>query len=371
MNHKAQYEKDVAYIARIDNMLSKKVEFLAYFVALVACLAAHAMYFVLFSAYGIKEMAIFNVGSVTFYAMTIVLVRRVREKVNLVYAALAEIIIHGTFATVYVGLEPNFTMFLLMIIPIAFLMPNKRKYIPFVIMGISIVLYVLLDFFDESFTGLRYEFDNDTWAKVFFVINAVIGFFVLVYVTYIYTLTNLYQESKLRIQNEQLRVMASVDPLTKLYNRRAMVDELKRIAGESDQSGKSYVIGLGDIDNFKKVNDTYGHDYGDLVLSDVAKVISEGVSGKGVVARWGGEEFLFVIPEAALQDAVDVAEKILQEVRQHEFVKDGKSFRVTMTFGVSEGKGSDAIDASISAADALLYYGKYHGKDQVVFHRNH
>ena len=79
MNYKAQYEKDVAYIARIDNVLSKKVEFLAYFVALVACLAAHAMYFVLFSACGIKEMAIFNVGSVTFYAITIVLVRLLRS----------------------------------------------------------------------------------------------------------------------------------------------------------------------------------------------------------------------------------------------------------------------------------------------------
>ena len=103
MNQKTQYEKDVEYIAKIDQLLSKRVEFLAYFVALVACLAAHAMYCALFFAFGIKEMAIFNIGSVIFYTMTIILARRVKEKLNLVYCALAEIVIHATAATVFVG----------------------------------------------------------------------------------------------------------------------------------------------------------------------------------------------------------------------------------------------------------------------------
>ena len=366
MDHKTQYDRDLAYIARIDNMLSLKVEFLAYFVALVACLVAHVTYCALFAAYGIWEMAIFNVGSIVFYAMTIVLVRRVKEKINLVYGALAEIILHAAFATVFVGWQPNFAMFLLMIIPIAFLMPNKKKYVPFVIMGISIVLYVFLHFFDQSLEGLRRELDGEVWAVVFFVINATIGFFVLIYVTFIYTLTNLYQESKLRVQNEQLRVMASTDPLTKLNNRRAMGEELKRVASESERSGKSYVVGLGDVDNFKKVNDTYGHDCGDAVLEEIAKVIRENVPEKGAVARWGGEEFLFILPESSKREAVERAEKTLREVRQLEFKKDDGQFFVTMTFGVSEGKGQNEMEAAISLADQLLYYGKNHGKDQVV-----
>ncbi|MBP5281316.1 MAG: GGDEF domain-containing protein [Lachnospiraceae bacterium] len=366
MNQKTQYEKDVEYIAKIDQLLSKRVEFLAYFVALVACLAAHAMYCALFFAFGIKEMAIFNIGSVIFYTMTIILARRVKEKLNLVYCALAEIVIHATAATVFVGWQANFAMFLLMIIPIAFLMPNKNKSIPFVIMGSSVVLYVMLHLFDERFTYWRYELEDERFNLVFFAINAVIGVFVLIYVTYIYTLTNLYQESKLRVQNEQLKVMASVDPLTKLNNRRAMGEELKRIGVESDLSGMSYAVGLGDIDNFKKVNDTYGHDHGDAVLEKVARMFMEQLPEKSRIARWGGEEFLFVIPDSNVKEASQWAEKTLQAVRQYEFKKDGKSFSITMTIGVCEGKGAEAINGTITAADQLLYYGKNHGKDQVV-----
>ena len=366
MNQKTQYEKDVEYIAKIDQLLSKRVEFLAYFVALVACLAAHAMYCALFFAFGIKEMAIFNIGSVIFYTMTIILARRVKEKLNLVYCALAEIVIHATAATVFVGWQANFAMFLLMIIPIAFLMPNKNKSIPFVIMGSSVVLYVMLHLFDERFTYWRYELEDERFNLVFFAINAVIGVFVLIYVTYIYTLTNLYQESKLRVQNEQLKVMASVDPLTKLNNRRAMGEELKRIGVESDLSGMSYAVGLGDIDNFKKVNDTYGHDHGDAVLEKVARMLMEQLPEKSRIARWGGEEFLFVIPDSNMKEASQWAEKILQAVRQYELKKDGKSFSITMTIGVCEGKGAEAINGTITAADQLLYYGKNHGKDQVV-----
>jgi len=367
MTNKTQYEKDVEYIAKIDGMLSKRVEFLAYFVALVACLAAHVLYFALFWTCGVKEMAIFNVGSICFYVSTIILAKRVKEKVNLVYGALTEIIVHATLATIFVGWQPNFAMFLLMIIPIAFLMPNKRKSVPFVIMGISISLYVALHFWDSTFISLRYEFEQDYWAVIFFVINAVIGVFVLVYVTYIYTLINLYQESKLRVQNEQLRIMANIDPLTKLNNRRAMGDVLKRIGSESSRSGKSYVLGLGDIDSFKKVNDMYGHDYGDLVLEGVANVIKEMVPGNGCAARWGGEEFLFVIPDSSLQEVAKKTEEILCAVRQMEFKKGEKSFFVTMTFGLSECTGLDGVEAAISKADQFMYYGKNHGKDQVVY----
>lgn len=367
MTYENQYEKDVAYIAKIDRLLSKEIEFWAYCVAFVACLAAHVTYFTLFWACGVWEMAVFNVGSILFYVSTILLVKRVKEKLNLVYAALAEIIAHATLATVFVGGKPNFAMFLLMIIPIAFLMPNKRKAIPFVIMGISMALYIALCFLDHPFAAQRREFEQGKWAVIFLAINAVIGVFVLVYVTYIYTLINLYQESKLRVQNEQLRIMASIDPLTKLNNRRAMGEVLKRIGSESDRSGKSYVLGLGDIDNFKKVNDTYGHDQGDLVLEEVANVIREMVPESGCAARWGGEEFLFVIPDSSLQEVAEKTEEILRTIRQREFKKAGESFFVTMTVGLSECKGLDGVEAAISKADQFLYYGKNHGKDQVVY----
>ena len=86
-------------------------------------------------------------------------------------------------------------------------------------------------------------------------------FLLLIYVAGIFTVMNIYIECKLRVQTEQLRLLASTDPLTKLYNRREMLSRLNSI------SSSGCVIGIGDIDDFKKVNDTYGHDKGDEVLS--------------------------------------------------------------------------------------------------------
>lgn len=364
MAKKTQNEKDLEYIAKIDQLLSKKVEFLAYFVALIACLAAHVLYFALFAVYGIREMAIFNAGSVLFYIATIVLARRVKEKLTLVYLSVAEIIVHAAVATVFVGMRPNFAMFLLMIIPIVFLMPNKIKAIPFIVMGISILLYHLLWILDGQLGGLRYELQTHE-VTVLYVINALIGTFVLIYVTYIYTLTKLYQEAKLRVQNESLKFLANVDPLTRLSNRRAMNEELKRIVSETRQSEANYVVGLGDIDNFKRVNDTYGHDYGDVVLSEVAKILQENMPKYGCAARWGGEEFLFAIPNAGTAEGVKLAEKIIHEVGIHEFRKGDASFFVTMTIGVCAAGPKDEVDAVISAADKCLYRGKSGGKNRV------
>lgn len=367
MYTKEQYSKDLLFIEKIDRLISRKIQFFAYFFALAACLAAHILYLVLFTVAGIKEMAIFNIFSVLFYSLTIVLVSRVRERIYLVYAALAEIIIHASVATACVGWVPDFGMFLLMIIPIAFLMPGKNKKAPFVIMLASILLYGVLKYLyrDSGFTV--YNIDNTSYATVFYIINILVGSFVLVYVTTIYTFINLYNESRLRVQNEQLRIMASTDPLTQLSNRREMNRKLTEICLKSRESGKKYVVGIGDIDNFKNVNDTYGHDYGDIVLSAVAEVITGNLPPSGSAARWGGEEFLFVIPDSDIGEGMTCADRILEEIRRHEFKHEDAGFNVTMTIGICEGLPDDIVDKVVSRADSRLYKGKRNGKDHAEY----
>ncbi|WP_303805682.1 GGDEF domain-containing protein [Ruminococcus flavefaciens] len=367
MYTKENYEKDLGFIEKMDHLVSRRIEFIAYFFALAACLAAHILYFFLFLNAGVKNMAIFNVFSVLFYALTIILIKKVKNKLLLAYAALAEIIIHASLATICVGWVPDFGMFLLMIIPIAFLMPNKNKKAPFVVMFTSILLYGVLKYIYRDHNYTVYNIDNTAFASVFYFINIFIGSFVLVYATTIYTFMNRYTECKLRVQNEQLRIMASVDPLTKLSNRRAMHRNLTEICEKSRETGRNYVLGIGDIDNFKQVNDTYGHDFGDCVLSTVAEVISDNLPDSGCAARWGGEEFLFVIPDEELEKGRLFSDKIVTLISQQQFVKDDTTFSVTMTIGICEGAPDDIIDKVISQADKRLYKGKRNGKNHTEY----
>ena len=367
MYDETQYKNDLLFIEKIEGITSKRFEFYAYIVGQTACLAAHVLYLILFAMNGIRGMAIFNIFSVLFYLAGLFLVPRLKERIIIVYASVIEIIIHASVATLFVGSKPDFLMFLLMIIPLVFLMPGKNKTFPFVIMAVSLILYGFLrSCFNESGRAF-YDIDSKSVSVTLYVINIVIGFFVLVFVTTIYYHTNKYTESKLRVQNEQLRLLASVDPLTKLSNRRAMNKALDEIHAACREDKDKYVIGIGDIDDFKRVNDSYGHDFGDVVLSTIAEIIKSSLPANSEVARWGGEEFLFAIPASELMDGAEVADKIIRSVVSHKFTCGNREFFVTMTFGVCEGGRSDDVDSVISRADKRLYKGKNSGKNHTEY----
>lgn len=362
-----QYKKDLQLIEKLDRLKTVKLQFIAHFFAFSACLAAHILYLLLFAMAGVKSMMIFNIFSVAFYVLEIISVKWVKNKLFLVYATIFEIILHASFATVCVGCESDFIMFLLMIIPIAFLIPQDNKVAPFAIMFSSVVMYGVLRYFYMQPGAALYDIDGTGFVNVFYIINIISGAFVLIYVTTIYAYMQRYTECKLRVQNEQLRILASTDPLTKLCNRREMGKRLAEICSESIKSGKKYVVGIGDVDDFKKVNDTYGHDFGDTVLSAVSEVIAENIPSAGHAARWGGEEFLFIIPESDIEVGRQSAETIIALIGGRNFTCGDKSFSVTMTIGICEGFPNDNIDKVISRADSRLYKGKHSGKNCVEF----
>ncbi len=361
-----QYKSDLAFIEKIDKKVSPQVVFFLYFFPLVACLAAHALYLTLFALAEIHSMVIFNIGSVSFYALLIIFAPKFKEKLNFVYASMAEIILHAVAATIYVGLKPDFCMFLLMIIPLAFLVPNKKKNIPFVIMFISVPSYGILRYIYLIPGRERYNMNDSSYTTVFYVINILVGSFVLIYVAIIFTYMRYYNDCKARVQNEQLRTLASTDPLTKLNNRREMGRILNDIVNLSRVYGNDYIVGICDIDDFKKVNDSYGHDMGDDVLSDVAKVIQDSLPADGYAARWGGEEFLFVLPGSGMEEGIFCANNIVSNIRKQRFKTDDAEFSVTMTIGICEGHPGNNIEKVISQADSRLYIGKQSGKNRVV-----
>ena len=162
-----------------------------------------------------------------------------------------------------------------------------------------------------------------------------------------------------------LRDMMDKDALTKLFNRRSANRKLDLIRSHYVNGGKSYSVAIGDIDFFKKVNDTYGHDAGDLVLITVSDILQKHLKNLGFVARWGGEEFLLVFDKMDVKEAETKLWNILEELRATEIAYENLIIKVTMSFGVVCAPDLDQ-DEIIKLADENLYYAKESGRNRVI-----
>jgi len=162
-----------------------------------------------------------------------------------------------------------------------------------------------------------------------------------------------------------LRKLIEKDPLTNLYNRRSGEKRMLETIRQTARSGGSFALIFGDIDFFKKINDTYGHDFGDVVLVEVAKLLSDNMAGKGYVIRWGGEEFLIVMQDCDKDTAVRQITDILDQIRAHDMTQGDLTIHITMTFGVTMGSGEESLDELVKAADELLYFGKEGGRNRI------
>ena len=163
-----------------------------------------------------------------------------------------------------------------------------------------------------------------------------------------------------------LKKLVERDTLTNLNNRRSGMQRLNQIRAKAERNGTSYSVAMGDIDFFKNVNDTYGHDAGDAVLKAVARIISKAMRNSGAAIRWGGEEFLFVFDGEDERTAAKRLQDILDEIRQAVVVYDEKEIRFTMSYGVIEGDINRTAEKDINLADERLYFAKKSGRNRVI-----
>ncbi len=163
-----------------------------------------------------------------------------------------------------------------------------------------------------------------------------------------------------------IRNLVEKDALTGLNNRRFGIEKLDETQKNARIDGKPFSVALGDIDFFKKINDTYGHDCGDLVLKEVSALLCRHMEGKGFAVRWGGEEFLLVYTRLHAKEAAEHVEEILKEIRLLRIPYGDCTVCLTMSFGVTEGGINEKADVFIKVADDKLYYGKRHGRNQVI-----
>jgi len=169
------------------------------------------------------------------------------------------------------------------------------------------------------------------------------------------------QELMIKLENS-----AMTDFLTGLANRRQMVQRLKAEESNIRRNGREATLIMADIDHFKTINDTYGHDSGDLVLKSVANIIKSVIRGEDVIARWGGEEFIMLMPGMDTILGEKAAERIRQLVEATVFHCQEKTFSVTLTLGVAKLDQTVGLDASIKKADEALYQGKKLSRNCVI-----
>ena len=162
-----------------------------------------------------------------------------------------------------------------------------------------------------------------------------------------------------------LRSLVEQDALTSLCNRRSGDLRLRQTVADATASGKDFCIAIGDIDFFKKVNDTHGHECGDMVLKNVAQTLYEHMDGNGNASRWGGEEFLLVFENRDLEQSQKILEDILRSIRSLECNYNGQPIKITMTFGLTAGS-TDNIKELLRIADEKLYAGKNTGRNRIV-----
>lgn len=166
---------------------------------------------------------------------------------------------------------------------------------------------------------------------------------------------------------QKLKLQASIDPLTGLLNRRSMQEYL---AAERNAYHKGSIsrlsLAIGDIDFFKRVNDVYGHECGDLVLKTLAKLFQEEMKSIGAVSRWGGEEFLFSFHDYNKDQALKVLSDLRQKLADLEIPYKNNRLKITMTFGLVEFDYRHNMDYSINEADKKLYCGKESGRDRII-----
>ena len=171
-------------------------------------------------------------------------------------------------------------------------------------------------------------------------------------------------------EREKYRKLSLIDQLTRVPNRRYLFQELRKYFKKHKEEKKPLALIMIDVDDFKKVNDTYGHEVGDEVLKRVAGTISKSVRKFDLVGRYGGEEFIVILPKATMERAIDIADRIRKNVEAQTFeLETGEVIKVTVSLGVAEFMEDKprSVNDLVKIADMRMYRAKVSGKNRVVF----
>ena len=322
---------------------------------LIMCLCVHVVNALLFWKFGLYPLVVLNVASSVVYVVFLTLFKDENLRISfayfeiIIFSAVTELISGGHFGTL--------TFVIGMVAVIFFMLPysNRKKHIYQLIGAALAVAISLISVFNYSLYPelMDLVLHHSSFVKV---LNLIITLFSLFY------LTNLYLV-ELRTTREKLDYNSNHDMLTGLYNRRFFEGIMKRSKEEKETS---FSVAMLDVDDFKKINDTYGHETGDRVLATVSKCIEASLPENAVAVRWGGEEFVLYLPQIDETQALEVLNNFRAKLAEQAIYHKGIRVTITVTIGLCTGESIANYEEYLRQADEKLYWGKKHGKNQIV-----
>ncbi|TDY02517.1 GGDEF domain-containing protein [Thiohalophilus thiocyanatoxydans] len=328
----------------------------------VAGLFLHGLFLFVFFWLNIHELYLFNVFSLVVFLLALYLNRNDHYYLAL-WLTYIEVVSHASLAIFLVGWSSGFYYYMFAISPLLFIKPTRplaeKILLSAVPVGLMIVFYV-----DPLNMFPVYHLDVHV-TRLLHIGNLVATVALVAYLAHYYSKGVNDSERQLQRLTEAYEELATYDSLTRLLNRHAMIQAIKEEVSRFQRDKKPFVLALGDIDDFKNINDRFGHHAGDVLLKEFASRMQQRLRRHDVVSRWGGEEFLIMLANVTLEEAEavlsDLRDCLAEPMRINSLVH-----QVTITFGACQYSDELGVDKTIQFADNAMYQGKHDGKNRVV-----
>lgn len=334
-----------------------------YFRLDILCFIAHLIYAIGYMIIDVKPLLFGNLISAGVYLYIRYLIKN-DKLVLTTNISLIEITISVSFSIFILGWEAGFQYFLIAFVPLGFYC-NFKYNLSRIVAQLSLVFVLILTYIIAKIKEPEYVL-NEFLISGMHILNIIICVIVLAYLSYSYAKVVSANANNLNQKYKDLKVIANTDPLTGLLNRRIMLKNLETAMDEFLNFGKDFSLVMIDIDNFKSLNDTHGHECGDVVLAKLAEALLSSTRESDFVCRWGGEEIMILLPQTNLLAGEATAEKIRKQIEDLKISVKNGIISTTITLGVSGPDKATSIHSIINCADQCLYRGKYQGKNQVV-----
>lgn len=327
----------------------------------------HILYFVLFYASGVMLMAVLNIACICLYAgcvMNLLKRKRTYMVFNICYM---EVILYSMAATFCVGNQCGFLLYMVCMMPISYYIGysfrKEKHYIRPVYYILATAVLFILSKQAMLYINPLYEFGTPFLQNLVYTANYMMVVVAIVGFMSAFLIQIKILEKNMKERNLKLQEISKKDSLTGLHTRRSIECEYRKLK----HTGCSFSVILGDIDDFKKINDTYGHTAGDMVLKKTAEAFLVSVRSDNIVCRWGGEEILVLLPSCTKENAAGAAMRIQENIQNTCFdTAQGGEICVTVTLGIADSSEGSSLEDTVHYADMRLYKGKKNGKDCIV-----
>ena len=336
----------------------------SYFSVILIGFIIHVLYEAIFISLNMpKFMTMYNILSIIVFGVGAWVLNK-KEDANVIFACFFEVSVFITLAIFFIGWDYEFQSWYISITVMAVTVHFKNKGKFYFVALLNFVLYSMMFLLTHTIT-IEEEYGLLHYALYF--INIAGSFFMILLAERLLNWSKILEEYHINQRFNKMKKQDETDELTELYNRHKMKELLNDMNEMVGDKNCEFYISFADIDNFKSINDSYGHDIGDKVLRSVAGMLKRELGSEHVVSRWGGEEFLILFYDVkGHAEVFQTLDSIRKKISYSTFEYNGIKINFTVTFGATSSLSHTNVYDMAKKADELMYLGKCQGKNVVL-----